>query len=697
MKIINVTPGILPIPPKGWGAVEKIIWEVHNNLLALGHDSHITYLNDVPRDADIVHIHVANLALIARDMGIPYYFTCHDHHAYLYGKASSVYQENLEAMRHAVKAFVPAKYLVDYFEGIPEYFSHGVNTLFFSPSTVPSHHKLLCVANNGYIHNQSEDRKGFGIAIEAARALGLPITIAGPSNNKKYFEQHPPTYDKLTILYDLTEEELRDLYKSHTIFVHPSETEAGHPNLTLLEALASGLPVVGTLEPNNSLGGMRVTSRDVVDVTMGIQEVILKYEQFRMLALRQAERLSWHDRTKQLVSVYEQKDNITMRTQLISHYNNTTPLHLRPRLNIRMNAIDGMFVEILGTIKKKYRVLFKNTSTGNIEYVTEMENNCWARCSIDYYVDWDIIVEDITSNETYHYSMDFTDERIYIALDSKSVGDTLAWIPYVEEFRKKHNCKVICSTFHNDLFRESYPFVEFVSPGSEVHNIMAMYTIGLFYTQEGPYNAHQHPRNPATIPLQQIASDILGLEYMEIRPRLPDMDVEADDRLITIAIHSTAQAKYWNNTTGWQEVVDWLLERGYTVKLLSQEEDGYMGNNNPVGAIQFPKSSIEDVIVELKRSKFFIGLSSGLSWLSWAAGIPTVLISGFTDPVTEMKDCIRISAPVGKCSGCWSRHKFNPGDWNWCPDHKGTPRQFECSKSITAADVISAIQPLINR
>ena len=31
---------------------------------------------------------------------------------------------------------------------------------------------------------------------------------------------------------------------------------------------------------------------------------------------------------------------------------------------------------------------------------------------------------------------------VYIIFQSKGLGDTLAWFPYVEEFRKKYNCKV---------------------------------------------------------------------------------------------------------------------------------------------------------------------------------------------------------------------------------------------------------------
>ena len=128
---------------------------------------------------------------------------------------------------------------------------------------------------------------------------------------------------------------------------------------------------------------------------------------------------------------------------------------------------------------------------------------------------------------------------------------------------------------------------------------------------------------------------------------------------------------------------------------MSQEEDGYMGNRNPIGVEQFPRSPIDKVIEELKRSKAFIGISSGLSWLSWAVGTPTVMISGFTESYNEMQDCIRISAPEGKCSGCWNRYKFDPGDWNWCPDHKGTPRQFECSREITSDMVIKELEKIL--
>ena len=120
-----------------------------------------------------------------------------------------------------------------------------------------------------------------------------------------------------------------------------------------------------------------------------------------------------------------------------------------------------------------------------------------------------------------------------------------------------------------------------------------------------------------------------------------------------------------------------------------------MGNKNPSGVIQHPPGDIEKVIKVIQESTFFIGLSSGLSWLAWACNIPTVLISGFTDDDLEPKNGIIRVINKNVCNGCWSRHEFDAGDWNWCPDHKGTSRQFECSREITPEMVIEKIKHII--
>lgn len=690
MRIVNITPGLIPIPPNGWGAVEKIIWEIHNSLLELGHQATIEYLNDV-KDCDVVHIHVANLANEAYQRGIPYYFTMHDHHAYLYGKDSDVFKENMLAIRNAKKAFVPAKFLVEYFENVPEYFSHGVNTDYFIPGNV-SEFKLLCVANNGFIHDQSEDRKGFGYAIEAAKRLNLPITIAGPSNNKNYFDKFPPDYNRLTILYNLSEDELRDLYKEHSCFLHLSTLEAGHPNLTILEAMSSGLPVIGTYEENNSLKGMIVVDRDVDQTVKAIEQLLPNLKEYQDLARQQALDLSWKNRTKELIKNY----TMNLRDQLVSSYKNTKMLGLQSKQHaatFNMNFIDGAFFEILGGPDKEYNVKFIDQKTGQVHYTDQIKQNHWAKASISRYVDWNIVVD---NGEIFReINPDYSGKKVYISLDSKALGDTIAWFPYVEEFRIKHNCKMVCSTFWNHFFESEYPEIEFIKPGQVANDIYAMYSIGWYYNADGSVDLNRAPNDFKDQSLQKTASDILGIHFKEIRPRIKAPKVYSKEKKVVIAMHSTAQCKYWNNPNGWQEIVDYLLSKEYEVVMASREEDGYMGNSYPKGITLMLDTSMDSVMKELLSAEMFIGISSGLSWLAWALGTNTCLISGITKPEADFTPTIRISPAESVCRFCFSQEKLDAGDWNWCPKHKGTDRQFECTKTITSNDVISKLQELL--
>ena len=75
MKICHVDPGCgLTIPPKNWGAIEKIVWEFESNQNMLGHDStHKLTAHISLGEFDIVHCHIANLAAVLRESGIPAY------------------------------------------------------------------------------------------------------------------------------------------------------------------------------------------------------------------------------------------------------------------------------------------------------------------------------------------------------------------------------------------------------------------------------------------------------------------------------------------------------------------------------------------------------------------------------------------------------------------------------------------------
>jgi autotransporter strand-loop-strand O-heptosyltransferase len=362
------------------------------------------------------------------------------------------------------------------------------------------------------------------------------------------------------------------------------------------------------------------------------------------------------------------------------------------RTNIHF--VDGPFVEVLEEGDYLYNVKFIDKKNGKLEFEFNLKSNHWVRSSKKYYVDWLIKIKGVDNNFYQEYNFDLTDKRVMICFESKSLGDSLAWIPYVEKFRTDNKCKVICSSFNNDLFKDQYPDIEFVLPGSNVNNIHALYRLGLFYTNDRKIDNTKHYNDPKREPLMKVASDILGLDYVELKPKLKKLG-KKKKKLVSIAIHSTAQCKYWNNPTGWQEVVDYLKAKNYEVRLLSREEDGYMGNKHPKGITVQPKSKLTDIIKVLQESELFIGISSGLSWLSWASGTPTVIISGFTDVDLEPLDGVTRVINKNVCNSCWSNHEFDPGNWNWCPIHEKTENQFECSKTITGGEVIEKLEKLL--
>jgi hypothetical protein len=50
MKIALIGPGIMSIPPSGWGAVEILIWDYYNELTKLNHD--VTIINKMRNNYD---------------------------------------------------------------------------------------------------------------------------------------------------------------------------------------------------------------------------------------------------------------------------------------------------------------------------------------------------------------------------------------------------------------------------------------------------------------------------------------------------------------------------------------------------------------------------------------------------------------------------------------------------------------------
>jgi autotransporter strand-loop-strand O-heptosyltransferase len=262
-------------------------------------------------------------------------------------------------------------------------------------------------------------------------------------------------------------------------------------------------------------------------------------------------------------------------------------------------------------------------------------------------------------------------------------------MPYCEEFAKKHNCKVLVSTFKNEMFEGMYSDIEFVRPGSVVQNIKALYRLGWFYDKD------KEPVLPNTIPLQKTATNILGLDFTEIRPRLAFVPKERpiNEKYVTIGMSTTAGCKEWTYPNGWQKLINYLNSMGYKVAVIQKES--FSGIDNVLDWTG--DKPLVERMNQIHHSEFYIGLGSGLSWLAWAVNKHVVMISNFSEDGHEFTDNTTRIINKSVCNGCWNNpmFMFDKGDWNWCPEHKGTERQFECHKSISSDMVIEKIQHLI--
>jgi autotransporter strand-loop-strand O-heptosyltransferase len=394
--------------------------------------------------------------------------------------------------------------------------------------------------------------------------------------------------------------------------------------------------------------------------------------------------LKEHDVLEQLLSI-SAPDNKPLSEALFNFkvsqmyiYNTVlTNEMILQKINIDVNFVKQPFLEITGRSNKNYLIKFYDENDICL-YENTIKANHWVKLSREWFTAWKIKVWE-NNYPIYHFELNYTNQRVYISFESSSLGDTIAWMPYALEFKKKHNCHVIVSTFKNFLFQDVYPELEFVDPGTSVNNIKGMYSVGWFY------DSTKEPILPNTIPLQKAATNILGLEYEEIRPRIAyTVCNKFDNKIVTIATNSTAGCKFWTREA-WQELIHYLHGKNYRVINVSLEDNPFE-NCEPL-----EDKSLQSAMDAISYSEFFIGLSSGLSWLAWAMNKPVVMIANFTEEGHEFS-CIR---PVKKnvCNGCWNspKYKFDKS-WDWCPVHAGTDRQYECQSSITSGDVIALIE-----
>ncbi|SED77742.1 autotransporter strand-loop-strand O-heptosyltransferase [Rhizobiales bacterium GAS188] len=373
------------------------------------------------------------------------------------------------------------------------------------------------------------------------------------------------------------------------------------------------------------------------------------------------------------------------------------PTQVGPK-GIRFDFNDGCRVT-LPEAPHPWRVRLTDLDTGNVLYETEIKagrvnssKRYYVRFRVEVWANGDsLIVQDYSA----------TDRDVLIQFPVGTLGDTVGWFPYAVKFKERHGCRLTCAMSEKliPLFRNSYPDITFATHEEvKPKRFYATYSIGLFFDDK---DCVRQPCDFRHVGLHRTAGYILGVDPTEVPAKIaiPDDSRPMVEPYVCIATQSTTQAKYWNNPDGWREIVKFLKTAGYRVVCIDQKPThggGLVWNHIPHGAEdETGDRTLHERARWIKHADFFVGLASGLSWLAWSVGTPVVMISGFSHPTTEFETPYRV-INYHACNSCWNdpHHRFDHKDFLWCPRHKGTSRQFECTRLITVDHVKAVLRTI---
>jgi len=282
----------------------------------------------------------------------------------------------------------------------------------------------------------------------------------------------------------------------------------------------------------------------------------------------------------------------------------------------------------------------------------------------------------------FRHTIDLKGKRVLISMSSKALGDTIAWMPYIEEFRKKHECHVIAAGWWTNIF--DYPEIEFVTPGTSVSDIYATYEVGCFDGQ-----LDKNKTDWRLTPLQKVSADILGIDYEPIRAKMKYEPAKRKGNghvpkpYVCFSEYSTMRNKIWNREGAWQKVIDYLNSLGYDCVSISAEQ------SKLENIIRHNGQSIEQTMTDVSGAEFCLGLNAGPSWVAWALGKPYIMITGVSEEWNDFPNPYRIAINNEVCGiGCFNDPSLPiERGWEWCPRKK----DYICTREITESMVTEMI------
>ena len=304
-----------------------------------------------------------------------------------------------------------------------------------------------------------------------------------------------------------------------------------------------------------------------------------------------------------------------------------------------------------------------------------------VKFNFQYYMDLQFVLVNKKTNEQHHFDTG-NYKSVMIEVASKALGDQIAWLPYIDLFQKKHNCKVRLNIKLYELFQPFYPNIE-MGWTEDIVEADAFFVVGYDVTGK---DTKISPVDCRTVPLQHVAAYQLGLEPKEVKTVIKSNITEPiiKDKYVVICTCGTAAFKVWNNKRGFPELIKYFKSKGYKVIDVGETSDNLEGTESYNGVLEWNK-----LMNIIENAQMFVSGSNGLAWLAWACGQKNIVtVNNITARGTEFEHFKVDNKDV--CNSCWNDTQFiyDNKDVNYCP----RKQDFICSKSIESKDVIEVME-----
>jgi glycosyltransferase involved in cell wall biosynthesis len=257
IKVLYIGSGRYTIPPKGYGAVEKHIWNLSNGIRSLGHEvyiiSNIVAKNSLGEykfalfstreakkiDYDILHLHTAPTGLVYSLLGYKFVYTSHSRHwsgvhsiRDAYGL--SVEKHNIKYAKEVISLTEEIKKKMGGYEKI-HVIPNGVDVHIYKPSSTKNKTIVLI--------GEVSPRKDIHIAFNALKDINnVNVVVIGPVKDKEYLSYLKGIMPNAIFTGEIDELKMIEILSTSMLFLHPSRSEG--LSMAIIEAMSCGIPII---------------------------------------------------------------------------------------------------------------------------------------------------------------------------------------------------------------------------------------------------------------------------------------------------------------------------------------------------------------------------------------------------------------------------------------------------------------------